>query len=33
MDDLERILSSLAPGEGGVLQRSLLDDDSEDTEA
>jgi ParB family chromosome partitioning protein len=33
MDDLERILSSLAPGEGGVLQRSLLDDDSEDAEA
>ncbi|MFI6336126.1 ParB/RepB/Spo0J family partition protein [Streptomyces sp. NPDC050535] len=32
MDDLERILSSLAPGEGPVLQKSLLDDDSEDTE-
>ncbi|MET9843370.1 ParB/RepB/Spo0J family partition protein [Streptomyces ossamyceticus] len=29
MEDLERILSSLAPGEGPVLQRSLLDDDSE----
>lgn len=33
MDDLERILSTLAPGEGPVLQKSLLDDDSEDTEA
>ncbi|WP_405881105.1 ParB/RepB/Spo0J family partition protein [Streptomyces sp. NBC_01136] len=33
MEDLERILGSLAPGEGPVLQRSLLDDDSEDTEA
>ncbi|MFG2476363.1 ParB/RepB/Spo0J family partition protein [Streptomyces fagopyri] len=32
MDDLERILSSLAPGEGPVLQRSLLDGDAEDTE-
>ncbi|MFF2997395.1 ParB/RepB/Spo0J family partition protein [Streptomyces sp. NPDC057950] len=32
MDDLERILGSLAPGEGPVLQRSLLDGDSEDTE-
>ncbi|MFF3373467.1 ParB/RepB/Spo0J family partition protein [Streptomyces sp. NPDC002680] len=32
MEDLERILSSLAPGEGPVLQKSLLDDDSEDTE-
>jgi ParB family chromosome partitioning protein len=32
MDDLERILGSLAPGEGPVLQRSLLDDESEDTE-
>ncbi|MET7450470.1 ParB/RepB/Spo0J family partition protein [Streptomyces sp. NPDC005574] len=32
MEDLERILSSLAPGEGPVLQRSLLDDDSEETE-
>jgi ParB family chromosome partitioning protein len=30
MEDLERILGSLAPGEGPVLQRSLLDDDSED---
>ncbi|MGV9701994.1 ParB/RepB/Spo0J family partition protein [Streptomyces sp. NPDC003483] len=30
MDDLERILGSLAPGEGPVLQRSLLDGDSED---
>ena len=33
MEDLERILSSLAPGEGPVLQKSLLDDDSEETEA
>ncbi|MFF7263071.1 ParB/RepB/Spo0J family partition protein [Streptomyces sp. NPDC008159] len=33
MEDLERILSSLAPGEGPVLQRSLLDDDSDETEA
>ncbi|MFJ1972671.1 ParB/RepB/Spo0J family partition protein [Streptomyces sp. NPDC087903] len=32
MEDLERILSSLAPGEGPVLQRSLLDGDSEETE-
>ncbi|WP_105970243.1 ParB/RepB/Spo0J family partition protein [Streptomyces geranii] len=32
MEDLERILSTLAPGEGPVLQKSLLDDDSEDTE-
>ncbi|MFJ7900320.1 ParB/RepB/Spo0J family partition protein [Streptomyces sp. NPDC096198] len=32
MDDLERILSSLAPGEGPVLQRSLVDDDSEESE-
>jgi ParB family chromosome partitioning protein len=30
MEDLERILGSLAPGEGPVLQRSLLDDDAED---
>ncbi|MGJ5826608.1 ParB/RepB/Spo0J family partition protein [Streptomyces ossamyceticus] len=33
MEDLERILSSLAPGEGPVLQRSLLDDDSDESEA
>ena len=33
MDDLERILGSLAPGEGPVLQKSLVDDDSEETEA
>ncbi|MFE2300194.1 ParB/RepB/Spo0J family partition protein [Streptomyces sp. NPDC059445] len=33
MEDLERILGSLAPGEGPVLQKSLLDDDSDDTEA
>ncbi|GAA3819075.1 ParB/RepB/Spo0J family partition protein [Streptomyces chiangmaiensis] len=32
MEDLERILGSLAPGEGPVLQRSLLDDDSEELE-
>lgn len=32
MEDLERILSSLAPGEGPVLQKSLLDDDSEESE-
>jgi ParB family chromosome partitioning protein len=32
MEDLERILSSLAPGEGPVLQKSLLDDDTEETE-
>ncbi|MFC8432286.1 ParB/RepB/Spo0J family partition protein [Streptomyces sp. NPDC057253] len=33
MEDLERILSSLAPGEGPVLQKSLLDDDTEESEA
>jgi ParB family transcriptional regulator, chromosome partitioning protein len=33
MEDLERILSSLAPGEGPVLQKSLLEDDAEDIEA
>ncbi|MFF4800168.1 ParB/RepB/Spo0J family partition protein [Streptomyces sp. NPDC001351] len=33
MEDLERILSSLAPGEGPVLQKSLLEDDPEDLEA
>ncbi|MFE9645352.1 ParB/RepB/Spo0J family partition protein [Streptomyces sp. NPDC006365] len=32
IDDLERILGSLAPGEGPVLQKSLLDDDSGDSE-
>ncbi|MFD5817090.1 ParB/RepB/Spo0J family partition protein [Streptomyces sp. NPDC127038] len=32
MDDLQRILGSLAPGEGPVLQKSLLDDDPEDAE-
>ncbi|KUN24317.1 chromosome partitioning protein ParB [Streptomyces antibioticus] len=32
MEDLERILGTLAPGEGPVLQKSLLDGDSEDTE-
>ncbi|MEV8594401.1 ParB/RepB/Spo0J family partition protein [Streptomyces sp. NPDC052012] len=29
MEDLERILGTLAPGEGPVLQKSLADDDSE----
>ncbi|MFR0358751.1 ParB/RepB/Spo0J family partition protein [Streptomyces sediminimaris] len=33
MEDLERILSSLAPGEGPVLQKSLLDGESEESEA
>jgi ParB family chromosome partitioning protein len=33
VEDLERILGSLAPGEGPVLQSSLLDDDSEETES
>ncbi|TPQ20426.1 ParB/RepB/Spo0J family partition protein [Streptomyces sporangiiformans] len=33
IDDLERILGSLAPGEGPVLQKSLLDDDTEESEA
>ncbi|MFL5999062.1 MAG: ParB/RepB/Spo0J family partition protein [Streptomyces sp.] len=33
MEDLERILSSLAPGEGPVLQKSLLDDEAGETEA
>ncbi|MER6344828.1 ParB/RepB/Spo0J family partition protein [Streptomyces sp. NPDC001595] len=33
VEDLERILGTLAPGEGPVLQKSLLDDDSEETEA
>ncbi|MES5819207.1 ParB/RepB/Spo0J family partition protein [Streptomyces sp. RG80] len=32
MEDLERILGSLAPGEGPVLQKSLLDGDAEDSE-
>ncbi len=32
MEDLERILSSLAPGEGPVLQKSLLDPDSAESE-
>jgi ParB family chromosome partitioning protein len=31
MEDLERILSTLAPGEGPVLQRSLQEGDSEET--
>ncbi|MEU2386199.1 ParB/RepB/Spo0J family partition protein [Streptomyces sp. NPDC012461] len=33
MEDLERILGTLAPGEGPVLQRSLVDDDSVEPEA
>ena len=33
MEDLERILGSLAPGEGPVLQNGLADDDSDATEA
>ncbi|MGW3985679.1 ParB/RepB/Spo0J family partition protein [Streptomyces sp. NPDC004830] len=33
MEDLERILGSLAPGEGPVLQRSLLEGDAEDGES
>ncbi|MFI7014353.1 ParB/RepB/Spo0J family partition protein [Streptomyces sp. NPDC050164] len=33
MEDLERILGSLAPGEGPVLQKSLLEDDSEESES
>jgi len=33
MEDLERILGSLAPGEGPVLQKGLFDDDSEESEA
>ncbi|MEV0638112.1 ParB/RepB/Spo0J family partition protein [Streptomyces sp. NPDC050619] len=32
MEDLERILGSLAPGEGPVLQKGLLDGDSEEAE-
>jgi ParB family transcriptional regulator, chromosome partitioning protein len=32
MEDLERILGSLAPGEGPVLQKSLLDGPSEESE-
>ncbi|MFJ5530349.1 ParB/RepB/Spo0J family partition protein [Streptomyces sp. NPDC093261] len=32
MEDLERILSTLAPGEGPVLQRSLVGDDIEEPE-
>ncbi|MEU6373817.1 ParB/RepB/Spo0J family partition protein [Streptomyces sp. NPDC046909] len=32
MEDLERILGTLAPGEGPVLQKSLLDGDDEDAE-
>ena len=33
MEDLERILGTLAPGEGPVLQKSLVDDDSVETES
>ncbi|PZH08333.1 chromosome partitioning protein ParB [Streptomyces sp. NTH33] len=32
MEDLERILGALAPGEGPVLQKSLLDGEAEETE-
>ncbi|MFE1438393.1 ParB/RepB/Spo0J family partition protein [Streptomyces sp. NPDC058739] len=32
VEDLERILGTLAPGEGPVLQKSLLDGDSDDAE-
>lgn len=32
MEDLERILGTLAPGEGPVLQKSLLDGDAEEAE-
>ncbi|MEV5337288.1 ParB/RepB/Spo0J family partition protein [Streptomyces sp. NPDC052676] len=32
VEDLERILSTLAPGEGPVLQKSLLENNSEETE-
>lgn len=32
MDDLERILGSLAPGEGPVLHKGLVDGESEETE-
>ncbi|MFF5156133.1 ParB/RepB/Spo0J family partition protein [Streptomyces sp. NPDC000348] len=33
MEDLERILGTLAPGEGPVLQKSLVDDDSVEAES
>ncbi|WP_081236182.1 ParB/RepB/Spo0J family partition protein [Streptomyces viridosporus] len=33
MEDLERILGTLAPGEGPVLQKSLVEDDSEETDS
>lgn len=34
MEDLERILGTLAPGEGPVLQNSLVDeDDTEETDS
>ncbi|MFF7894759.1 ParB/RepB/Spo0J family partition protein [Streptomyces sp. NPDC007907] len=33
MEDLERILGSLAPGEGPVLQKSLLEGDSEENDS
>ncbi|WP_073950613.1 ParB/RepB/Spo0J family partition protein [Streptomyces kebangsaanensis] len=33
MEDLERILGTLAPGEGPVLQKSLLDGGAEETES
>ncbi len=31
MEDLERILGSLAPGEGPVLQKGLEDDEAEES--
>ncbi|GAA3806581.1 ParB/RepB/Spo0J family partition protein [Streptomyces phyllanthi] len=33
IEDLERILGTLAPGEGSVLQKSLLEDKSDETES
>lgn len=33
MDDLERILGTLAPGEGRVLEKSLSEDSAEDDES
>ncbi|MFI8188468.1 ParB/RepB/Spo0J family partition protein [Streptomyces sp. NPDC085946] len=33
MEDLERILSTLAPGEGPVLQKTLHEDDAEETDS
>ncbi|GGZ23607.1 ParB/RepB/Spo0J family partition protein [Streptomyces poonensis] len=33
MEDLQRILGTLAPGEGGIVQKSLLNDDPDDQES